>query len=474
MYEVTLINGDEELIVHAVSTDVEAPRLLSGTIKIGINTIDNFTFTMAPNNPGYNKIFPLKTLVEVKNTRTNKNIFKGKVLIQTNNMEVKTVENAGTGARLTKTVICESELGYLMDSSTVYGEYHDYSVRDFLELIINNHNSQVSQDKQFQVGIVEVESNLYRFLGYDKTLDAIKDKLIDRLGGELRVRHENGVRYLDYLQSIGEFKDIEIRLAKNLQTIEQEKDPTSIISRLIPLGAKLEDSDERVTIESVNDGKIYIDDPDAIEEFGIIAGTHIWDDVTLPHNLLARGRSYLQENNRVKRKHNISALDLSTIGLDLDGFDVGNYYPVINPLMNINEPLRIVSKTIDILNPQNSHLTVGDKFDDIKTYQLGISKANKAIQMVGENLSSTVATVGVINTQLTNTVQIVQQTNQVLATTNQTVAELTQTISNINQALQDNINATQALAAAVSAIQDNLDNASAKLEKLKMRLNMEV
>ena len=37
---VALINGDEELIVHAVSTDVEAPRLLSGTIKIGINTID--------------------------------------------------------------------------------------------------------------------------------------------------------------------------------------------------------------------------------------------------------------------------------------------------------------------------------------------------------------------------------------------------------------------------------------------------
>ena len=68
-------------------------------------------------------------------------------------MEVRTVENAGTGARLTKTVICESELGYLMDL-VQYMESIALPVRDFLELIINNHNSQVSQDKQFQVGLL--------------------------------------------------------------------------------------------------------------------------------------------------------------------------------------------------------------------------------------------------------------------------------------------------------------------------------
>jgi len=465
MYEVKLINNDEETVINAVSTDVEAPRI-TGSIKKGINTIDNFTFNILPNNPGYTKIYALKTLVEVLNTRTNKLEFKGRVLIPTETMD-------STG-RLFKSVICESELGYLMDSTTVYGEYHDYSVRDFLQLIINNHNNQVSEDKRFVLGNVEIEANLYRFLGYEKTLETIKDKLIDRLGGELQIRYENNIRELDYLESIGEVKDTEIRLSKNLKTIEQERDPTSIISRLIPLGAKFEDSDERLTIESVNDGLIYIDDPEAIAEFGIVVGTNIWDDVTLPENLLARGQDYIKQVNKVRKKHKISALDLYTIGLDFDSFEVGNYYHVINPIMDINEYLRVVEKTIDINSPHNSSLTVGDKFEDIKEYQLGISRVNKNIQMVSENLSSTVATVGVINTQLTNTVQIVQQTNQVLTTTNQTVAELTQTISNINQALQDNINATQALAAAVSAIQDNLDNASAKLEKLKMRLNMEV
>ena len=35
MYEVKLINNDEETVINAVSTDVEAPRI-TGSIKKGI------------------------------------------------------------------------------------------------------------------------------------------------------------------------------------------------------------------------------------------------------------------------------------------------------------------------------------------------------------------------------------------------------------------------------------------------------
>ncbi len=147
-------------------------------------------------------------------------------------------------------------------------------MRDYLQIILDNHNKQVSADKQFQVGIVEVEENLYRYLGYDKTFATIKDKLLDRLGGELRIRYENGIRYLDYLKEIGEVKTTDIRLAKNLVTIEQEQDPTDIISRLIPLGNKIgDDTEERLTISEVNNGINYIDDEEAIEKFGIIVGS---------------------------------------------------------------------------------------------------------------------------------------------------------------------------------------------------------
>ena len=448
MYQVTIKNENEEVIINSISNDIESPRLISGSINHGINTIDNFTFKIATNNIGYNKLNALTTLVEVLNIKNNNLEFKGRVLLP--------VESMDSNGIFLKNVTCESELGYLMDSSTVYGEYHNISVRDFLKVIIDNHNSQVDEEKKFEIGNVTVVDNndsLYRYLGYVKTFEAIKDKLIDRLGGELQIRYENGIRYLDYLESIGEVKSTEIRLAKNLQSIELEKDPTSIISRLLPLGNKLEDSEERLTIESVNNGNKYIDDIEAIEEFGVIVDSVTWDDVTQVSNLLKKGQEYLKENNRIKKKYKVTALDLSTIGLDFDSFEVGNSYRVINPLMNINENLRIIEKTIDIYNPQSSTLGIGDKLEDIKDYQLNNIATAKEVKTVKETVQTTVSALNSVSVELNNTVEILNNTNE--------------NMGNLNEVVKANVDATNAIANTLISINN-------KLDKLTRRINMEV
>lgn len=448
MYQVTIKNENEEVIINSISTDIESPRLISGSINHGINTIDNFTFKIATNNIGYNKLNALTTLVEVLNIKNNNLEFKGRVLLP--------VESMDSNGIFLKNVTCESELGYLMDSSTVYGDYHNISVRDFLKVIIDNHNSQVDEEKKFEIGNVTVVDNndsLYRYLGYVKTFEAIKDKLIDRLGGELQIRYENGIRYLDYLESIGEVKSTEIRLAKNLQSIELEKDPTSIISRLLPLGNKLEDSEERLTIESVNNGNKYIDDIEAIEEFGVIVDSVTWDDVTQVSNLLKKGQEYLKENNRIKKKYKVTALDLSTIGLDFDSFEVGNSYPVINPWMNINENLRIIEKTIDIYNPQSSTLGIGDKLEDIKDYQLNNIATAKEVKTVKETVQTTVSALNSVSVELNNTVEILNNTNE--------------NMGNLNEVVKANVDATNAIANTLISINN-------KLDKLTRRINMEV
>lgn len=447
MYEVKIINDSNETIINAISTSSEAPRI-TGQCKFGINTIDSFTFNILPNNEGYNLIKDLKTLVEVNNIKTNKNEFRGRVLIQTPKMN--------SSGLLTKSITCESELGYLMDSVQEHGEYHDITVRGFLELIIDNHNKQVSEDKHFTVGVVEVIDNndsLYRYLGYDKTLDTIKDKLIDRLGGELRIRYENGVRYLDYIQAIGDKKDTEIVLAKNLITIEQERDPSDVITRLIPLGAKLEDSEERLTISSINNGLNYIDDEEAISEFGIIVDTVTYDDVNIVENLLRKGKEYLRENNKIKKKHKVTALDLSTIGLDVDSFEVGNTYRVINPLMKIDEDLRVIEKTLDINSPQSSSLSIGDKFEDIKDYQLDNIATAKEVKTVKETVQTTVNALNSVSVELNNTVEILNNTNE--------------NMGNLNEVVKANVDATNAIANTLVSINN-------KLDKLTRRINMEV
>lgn len=444
MYDVKLINNDVATYINVTSTDQDAPRI-TGTIKQGINVIDSFTFDIYHNNPGYGLLNPLKTRVEVENTITRRVEFRGRVLIAKPSL-------SSTG-ELKINVLCESELGYLMDSSVTYAEYHDLNVEDYLYKLIENHNSQVDEAKWFKVGIVDVEANLYRFWGYDKTFDTLKDDLLDRLGGELRVRYENGVRYLDYLKEIGEKKETTIQLAKNLVTIEQERDPSEIISRLIPLGTKLDESDERLTIAELNNGSIYIDDEEAIKKFGIICATKTWDDVTLATNLIRKGKEFQTENNRIKKSHKLDAIDLSLIGLDLDAFEVGNYYRVINPLMEIDEDLRVTSKTIVIENPESSSLEIGDKFEDIKDYQLQAIRTSGEVNNIKTTVQTTVKAIGTVSTELSKTAEILQGTNS--------------TMGDVVEALNANIEVT-------SNILLELETLNKKLDRMGKRLTLGV
>ena len=445
MYDVKLINGNIETFINVTSIDPDAPRV-TGSIKQGINTIDSFTFDIFPNNPGYTELNPLKTRVQVENSLTGRIEFVGRVLIAKPSLS--------TTGELKTSVICESELGYLMDSSVTYAEYHDLSVKDYLTKLIDNHNSQVEEEKRFEIGVVTVESNLYRYWSYDKTFDTLKEDLLDKLGGELRIRKQNGIRYLDYLMGIGESKETTIQIAKNLLTIEQERDPSQVISRLIPLGAKLsDDTDERLMVSELNNGVIYLDDEDAINAFGIICATHTWDDVTLATNLLRKAKEFQKENNRIKKSHRIEAIDLSLIGLDLDSFDVGNYYPVINPLMNIDEKMRVISKTIVIENPQNSSLEIGDKFEDIKDYQLQAIKTSDELTGVKNTVQTTVKAVSSVSSELTKTAEILQGTNT--------------TMGSVVEVLNTNIEVT-------NKILSELELLNGKLNRMNKRLTLEV
>ena len=99
-----------------------------------------------------------------------------------------------------RTIECEGELSYLLDSIQRYHEYHDISVKDYFTDLITKHNADVDERKRFTVGQVTVtDSNdsLYRYSTYENTWKTIEDRLIRRLGGYVRIRHEGNVRYID-------------------------------------------------------------------------------------------------------------------------------------------------------------------------------------------------------------------------------------------------------------------------------------
>lgn len=364
MYIVKLKNGNQTFEIYG-----DKEKLKSGSIVKGINSIDSFSFVILPSNIGYNLIRDLQTLVTVYNTNKNSYEYFGRVLYSRNSMS--------ESGEIEKEVICESYIGFLCDSQQPYVVEQNWTVSGLLEHIINQHNSQVEDYKQFTIGevtVTDANDNLYLGIQRDNTWKTLQDKLINTLGGEFRIRVVEGVTYLDYLVKIGSQLTTAIELSRNMKSISREDDPSSYISRLIPLGCKLKDdegndTEERLDITSVNNGLNYIESAEAVEAFGIKYGYVTYDDVTLASNLLAKGQAYLAENNKVQVKYSITALDLSLLGLDINDFDIYNYYPIKNSLLGIDDVARVIKKTVDIVEEVKSSIEVGDNFKTLSDLQ---------------------------------------------------------------------------------------------------------
>ena len=399
MYDVTIINGNTQRLIHDHRSASNAQKLSSGTIVDAENAISSFTFMIYPNNAGYNALNAYTTIVRVRNTKRSRDDFVGRVLQITPNMDAS--------GMIAKTVVCESRLGYLHDSVQPFDEVKHYAgddtrtrLEEFIDTLLDNHNAQVEEYKRIYRGTVTVQpfessDGVTKGLNWQSTFDAISEKLIGSFGGYIRLREIAGILYLDYLAEVGTTRSTVIEVGRNMRAASKEIDPSGIITRLIPLGAKLTtvdeegnevESEERLTIAELNDGVDYIEAAEYAQQFGIKYGTVIFDDVTDASNLLRKGIEWLAANNGLAVSHDIDALDLSLIGLDIDDFVISDRYPVKNAAIGINDILKIIKKTTNIIEPHNSSFEMGDLMKRLSDTMID---TNTALQNVRNDVSIT-------------------------------------------------------------------------------------
>ena len=354
MYLVKITNDTESIVIHDTDPD-SLQKLASGSISEEINVIPEFIFSIFPQVVGYDELHPLTTIVEVYNTKTCQNDFEGRLLKPTGSMK--------KDGKIAYKWKCEGFMAYLMDTVQDYHHYENTDVPDFLQALLDAHNAMTEESKHIYLGLCDIHDTSSKTTAYRRTLEEIRELLINRLGGEIRIRRFEGKLYLDYLTHYGKNSTTKIELERNLQEIEVSTDVSNIITRLVPLGYQLNDETaERLTIADVNDGCIWIDDTDAMERYGTcLCAVQIWDDVTLPENLKTKGMDFMRQNNFVKKHFKLTALDLSLNGLDVEGFTLGDSYETKNPLMNIDDWLRVVKRNINVCEPVKSTMEVGDK-----------------------------------------------------------------------------------------------------------------
>lgn len=345
---------DGQLFYHPQLSQL---AITKAQVQEDVENIDSLTLAAPFNHPYLSIIKPMASAIVCK--KGGRTVFEGRAL------------DEGSDFYNTRTWTCESCLAYLKDS--IQPPY-DYSgtLKGLLEYFLSEHNKNVEDKKKFTVGNVTVTDDNdylhYSSSEYSVTLDAIKSKLLNTHGGYLVVRYTDSGKVLDYLADFNEYSVQTVEFGKNLLDVKVTKDHAERATAFIPLGAKVKstdsegnevETDERMDITSVNDGKNYIFDEAAVNEIGWIWASEIWEDVTIPGNLLRKANSRLLELVKGITSMELTIVDESDTGADIGDIHAREYVECLSPLHGIDGRYLCIGKTTDYLNPAGNTITIG-------------------------------------------------------------------------------------------------------------------
>ena len=362
IYQIKL---NDESIIYDVRDDnffVENPEL-----KLEINKVGELSFTIYDDHPYFDRLVKLNSILTVY--KDNRIIFKGRYID-----DQQGIDNS-------KKIVCESYLAFLNDS--VYRPFSfSGTPEEFFTAILANHNSQVSDNQKILKGNVTVtDPNDYiarSSVDYSSSWNILDTKLLQLNGGYLRERYEDDGVYLDYLEDFTDTSTQIVEFGENLMDITAKNDASATYSVVIPLGAEITDANgnkSRLTISSVNNGKDYLVNEDALARYGWIVAPVLettWDDVTLASNLKTKGTSYL--NNvavMLASTLDLTALDLNATDSDIESFFIYEYIRVLSTPHNVNERYLVRAITIPLAHPENTKISVGKAIDTLTGIELG-------------------------------------------------------------------------------------------------------
>ena len=375
------IDADGLLIYHPLMDEY---RIKEGSLELGINAAGTLSFTLTEDNPHWGMIDLMKTTVTLYDDE--RVVFRGRAY------------SPGLNLYKDRKIVCEGELAFFNDSLQEPMNYTG-NAETLFRKIIDAHNSQVSEDRRFNAGefVVgsenpedEIKDIIYTETEYKTTWDTLK-ALFTEAEPEmyLVIRHEDDGIYIDCRDTLPFLGKQSICQSINLIEAEEEVTCDELATALIPLGARKRDdagneTDEYLTIESVNNGVKYVFNEEGVEEYGWIFKTMNFDDIDDPEELKRAGEKYIAQSG-VYTSVEISAADLSRSDVEVSPFILGTYVDVKIANLDIDRKMLIKSMSINLLAPGEGSITVGDK---IRTLTAGNVDNVHSIGKIENNIDS--------------------------------------------------------------------------------------
>ena len=380
-----------------------------GQITKERNKSGSFVFTIYSDNPFYDQIKKMKSLIEVY--KGDRKIFRGRVI------------NEVVGFYKDKTFTCEGQLGFFLDS-IVRPYTFTGTPAEYLTFLVNSHNDQVDDYKKFNVGTVTVtDPNDYIVRSneaYESTSDNLQKRALDPLGGYIFITEdEEGARFINWYEESPYQSGQSIEFGSNLLDFTKTNRTEDIATAIIPLGAELENEDNetkaRLTIADVNDGRDYVYDQDAVNIYGWIFKTETWDDVTEASNLKSKAEAFLREKIKQSITIELSAIDLSLIDKSIDSFDLGDKIQIISEPHNLNDYYLLEKQTIDLLKPENDKITLGYAYTTFTDTSASKNNKNDTLIKTVETIQSNYVTNTTVTSEVETLRSLIDQTSTAIS-----------------------------------------------------------
>lgn len=353
--------------------------------KLEVNTVGEASFTIYANHPYYDRLQKMRSVFEIR--QDNDVVFRGRMTEDSKDFNnIKVVDIEGVGAYFNDSIVRPFVFpeNFLDDENYIAAASGGNVVEFFLGWLIDNHNSQVEEFQRFKLGNVTVtDSTNYisrSSADYAKTWETMKSKLFDSgLGGFFCIRYEEDGNYIDYLADFELTNTQTVEFGQNLLDLKTESRATASCSAVLPLGKKLKEIDEntdtedRLTIAGLPDGDITEDiykqgdlliSRSAKDAYGfVVAETKdtTWEDVTISDNLLSKASEYLTTiATKLSNTITVTAVDLHFTDDEIAAFRIYRNIRAISKPHGLDATYKLTKLDIDILNPQNTKITLGD------------------------------------------------------------------------------------------------------------------
>jgi hypothetical protein len=405
-------------------------KLLAARCNLEANTVCEGVLTILHTHPFFQELKPLKSVFEI---RQDKHVlFRGRMTNNSRDFHKKLdVDLEGVLGFTNDTIIppFTLEQGTLTcgaDSETYTG---DNIVEFFLGWVLDQHNKHVKDWQKLRVGTVKVadpNNNITRSSeDYESTWDILKTRFFESsLGGYLYVRYEDDGNYVDYVDQFELTNTQRIRVGANILDINTTSDADTTYSAILPIGK------DGLTLANIPDGDLtedlvkmgnYIYSKSAVEEYGWICvplADAKNDDITDADNLKDWAMEYLTGVATYTNTMVIKAVDLSFTDEEIAVVRAYRNVIVDAPTHGIDGGIYPLPKLeIDILNPQNTIITLGDtsrSLIDINRQQM-VGSQGQIKEIKGEVQKTTADITEVVKEQSTaQMTQIIMETNTII------------------------------------------------------------